>query len=141
MSDELYQKELMRLAAEATGSGRLPGAPASATVHNPLCGDRVTMDARLDRDRLVAVGHEVKACLLCQAAASVIGAQAPGKTRQEIAATAQAVEAFIKAGAELPAGAWPGLGLFAPVRPHKSRHRCVLLPFEALLATLDKAPK
>jgi NifU-like protein involved in Fe-S cluster formation len=140
MSDELYQKELMRLAAEATGAGRLKGAAASATVHNPLCGDRVTMDARIERDRLLAVGHEVKACLLCQAAASVIGAQAPGKTRHEIAATAQAVEAFIKTGAELPPASWPGLDLFAPVRPHKSRHRCVLLPFEALLAALAKAP-
>lgn len=140
MSDELYQKELLRLAAEATGAGRLAGAAGSATVHNPLCGDRVAMDVRVEPDRLTAVGHEVKACLLCQAAASVVGASAPGKTRAEIAATALAVEAFIKSGIPLPPASWPGLELFAPVRPHKSRHRCVLLPFEALLAALAKAP-
>ena len=140
MSDELYHKELLRLAAEATGAGRLAGATASASVHNPLCGDRVTMDVRVEHDRLRAVGHEVKACLLCQAAAAVVGASAPGKDRGEIAATARAVEAYIKSGTSLPPASWPGLELFAPVRPHKSRHRCVLLPFEALLAALAKAP-
>ena len=136
MSDELYQKELLRLAAEATGAGRLAGAAASATVHNPLCGDRVTMDVRVEHGRLDAVGYEVKACLLCQAAASIVGRSAPGKSLGDIAATAQAVEAFIKFGTELPPQSWPGLDRFAPVRPHKSRHRCVLLPFEALLAAL-----
>ena len=136
MSDEIYQTELLRLAAEATGAGRLGGAVASATVHNPLCGDRVTMDARVEGGRLRAVGHEVKACLLCQAAASIVGRSAPGNSRDEVAATALAIEAFIKSGTELPPNSWPGLELFAPVRPHKSRHRCVLLPFEALLAAL-----
>ena len=27
---------------------------------------------------------------------------------------------------------WPELAAFAPVHAHKSRHECVLLPFEAL---------
>ncbi len=38
----------MALAHDETRAGRLDGADASATVDNPLCGDRVTLDVRLD---------------------------------------------------------------------------------------------
>jgi nitrogen fixation protein NifU and related proteins len=34
--------------------------------------------------------------------------------------------------------AWPELAAFAPVHAHKSRHECVLLPFEALIRALDQ---
>jgi hypothetical protein len=33
---------------------------------------------------------------------------------------------------------WPELAAFVPVHAHKSRHECVLLPFEALIRTLDR---
>jgi NifU-like protein involved in Fe-S cluster formation len=136
MVEELYNKRLMRLAAEARGAGRLSDADATATVDNPLCGDRVTIDVRLANGRVAAVAHEVKACVLCQAAASVIGSEAAGRDRAEIEAVAGQVEGFLKRGEPLPAGAWPELDAFAPVVPHKSRHRCVLLSFEALLRAL-----
>jgi NifU-like protein involved in Fe-S cluster formation len=33
---------------------------------------------------------------------------------------------------------WPELAAFTPVHAHKSRHDCVLLPFEALAQALDE---
>jgi nitrogen fixation NifU-like protein len=43
------------------------------------------------------------------------------------------------AGAPEAAGrSWPELAAFAPVHAHKSRHECVLLPFEALIRALDQ---
>jgi hypothetical protein len=33
---------------------------------------------------------------------------------------------------------WPGLAAFAPVHAHKSRHECVLQPFEILIRALDQ---
>jgi nitrogen fixation protein NifU and related proteins len=139
MIDELYHKEMLRLAAEAHGAGRIANPDASVTVDNPLCGDRVSVDVMLKDGRIARLGHEAKACLLCQAAASVIGAAAAGASRDEVAAMAGAVEGFLKRGAPLPPNAWAGLEVFAPVKAHKSRHRCVLLPFEAVLAALDRA--
>ena len=45
MSDDpLYKKELLRLAADATGAGRLAAPDASAEAYNPACGDRITID-------------------------------------------------------------------------------------------------
>jgi nitrogen fixation protein NifU and related proteins len=34
---------------------------------------------------------------------------------------------------------WPELAAFEPVHRHKSRHDCVLLPFDALTQALEQA--
>lgn len=44
----------------------------TATVDNPLCGDRVTIDVKLAGGKLAAIGHQVRGCLLCEAAAATI---------------------------------------------------------------------
>jgi NifU-like protein involved in Fe-S cluster formation len=44
---------------------------------------------------------------------------------------------MLRAGSGLPAGGWADYAVFAPVRAHKSRHECVMLPLRALLAALD----
>jgi nitrogen fixation NifU-like protein len=135
----LYQKAILGKAREATGAGTLDDADASATVNNPVCGDRVTMEVRLSDGRVAAVAHKVRGCLLCEAAASVVGANAPGATRAEIAAARDAVTALIEDGVEIPADGWSELSIFQPVTAHKSRHHCVLLPFEALSRALKAA--
>ena len=43
-----------------------------------------------------------------------------------------------KGAAPAPA-AWPELAMFVPARAHASRHRCVLLPFRALIDALKAA--
>ncbi len=139
MIADIYQKDLLRLAARATGAGRLEPADGSARVDNPLCGDRVTVDVRLDRGRVAALGHDVKACVLCQAAAAILGAEAPGKTATDIAGLIAAIEAMLRQGAEPPGGDWAGFATFDPVRPVKSRHECVLLPIRALADAIEAA--
>lgn len=125
---EIYQTEFLRLAARASGAGRLERPDATATAHNPMCGDRITMDLKLDGERITALGYEVRACLVCQAAASVVGATAVGRTLTEIGVERQAVEKFLKEDGEPPAG----FESFRPVAKHLSRHTCVLMPFKAI---------
>ena len=133
MRDEIYQTELLKLAARARGAGRLDEPRLSARVDNPLCGDRVTIDLRLDEDgRIEAFGTEVKACLLCQASASLIGEYAAGRTTADFGALRDQLDEMLKREGPPPNGAFEGFKAFLPVRPHKSRHECVLLPFDAL---------
>jgi nitrogen fixation NifU-like protein len=139
MNDELYQKAILGKAREAIGAGSLEDADARVTVDNPVCGDRVTLELRMEDGHVGAVAHKVRGCLLCEAAASVIGANAPGSTAEEIAAAREAVTALVKDGAEIPADSWSDLAIFHPVTEHKSRHYCVLLPFEALDKALAEA--
>jgi NifU-like protein involved in Fe-S cluster formation len=133
MSDALYHDALKALAHAATGAGRLDAAQATATLDNPLCGDRVTLDVRLEGGRVVAIGHQVRGCLLCQAASSALAGHVAGLGTEEAALLAAAVTAMLKTGAEPP---FPALAAFLPVRAHKSRHDCVLLPFKAMARAL-----
>ena len=64
MSDPIYRRELLRLAADAVGAGRLDMPQSSATVHNPACGDRVTVDVTLENGRIAALKHHAQACVL-----------------------------------------------------------------------------
>jgi NifU-like protein involved in Fe-S cluster formation len=140
MSDQIYQTDLLRLAGAAHGHGRLPAPQASATLDNPMCGDRVTFDITLDgQGKVVEIAQTTRACVLCQASASIIAAHAPGHGAEEIAATERAVFDMLKTGGDAPAGEWADLAVFAPVRETRSRHVCVLLPFETVAAAIAEA--
>jgi len=137
MSDPLYKKELLRLAADATGAGKLDHADGRATVSNPACGDRVTVELRLNQGRIEALSHQAQACVLTQASAAILAGGAPGRTPGEIAALADAVRAML-AGAENPAPPFAAYGVFEGVADHAGRHRCVMLPLEAALKALSE---
>ena len=132
---EIYQQAILALANDATGHGSLPAPDARAFLDNPLCGDNVEMQVRLADGRIAAVAHEVKGCLLCRAAASVLGKHAIGATRAEIEQASAAVSDLLDRQSPPPAG-WEDLSAFTPVHGHRSRYRCVTLPFEALLVAL-----
>ena len=56
MSDQLYQDRIVALAKAKTGAGKLSAPTKSARRDNPLCGDRVTIDVRLD-DKEIGRAH------------------------------------------------------------------------------------
>lgn len=136
MSESLYHAALVERAQAGRSRGRLAAPTSSATVDNPLCGDRVTIDLTLADGKVTAVGHQVRGCLLCEAAAETIAEHAPGKTGAELAAAQTAAKALVNDGAAAPPGEWSALAIFAPVHHVKSRRDCVLLPFEALVKAL-----
>lgn len=132
MSAALYNTEILRLATAIPHQHRLADAQASAERRSPVCGSRVTVDVRLDVDRRVtALGQEVRACALGQAAAALMGAHAIGRSVDELIAARDALTAFL-AGERADPGDWPGLGIFAPALPHKARHASIRLAFEAV---------
>ena len=70
---EIYNQRILELSANIPRGERLPDADATATAHSKLCGSTVTVDLKLAGDQVTAYGQTVKACLLGQAAASVMG--------------------------------------------------------------------
>ena len=136
MSDPIYRRELLRLAADAVGAGRLDMPQGSATVHNPACGDRVTVDVTLENGRIVALKHHAQACVLTQASAAILGAEAVGLDRTGLSALRDSVAAMLEGGAA-PHPPFAAYRAFEGVAEHKGRHVCVLLPLEAALEALE----
>ncbi|MCA8909608.1 MAG: iron-sulfur cluster assembly scaffold protein [Rhodospirillaceae bacterium] len=137
--DEVYQRAILELARDRTGAGRMEAPDGTATVDNPMCGDRVTIDLRLQDGHVTELHHHVRGCLLCEAAAGLLARHAPGADAAELRALPDKVAAFLAdAAAELPERFAEG-SAFTPVRPVRNRHRCVTLAFEAVVEALDDA--
>lgn len=136
MSEALYHKALVERARAAFGKGRLPNATSSATVDNPLCGDRVTLDLCVKDGHAAEIGHHVRGCLLCEAAAATIAEHGRGADRAALEAMSQAARTLMAEGGALDPR-WECLEIFRPVHSAKSRRECVLLPFEALKRALS----
>lgn len=134
MNDQLYQEKIVALAKAKTGAGKLASPTKSARRDNPLCGDRVTMDVRLENGRIAEIAHQVRGCLLCQASASALASIAVGKDAAGISTIRHDAERAL--GREQGTPGEP-FDAFAPVAAHKSRQECVLLPFEALKDALS----
>ena len=134
----IYQEAIKVLANAATGHGALVAPDGRAFIDNPLCGDCVEMEVNVAGSRIAALAHQVKGCLLCRAAASVIGKRAVGARAEEVEQISAGVSAMLEQQAPPPAG-WHELSAFAPVHGHRSRYDCVRLPFQALLAALRAA--
>ena len=138
MADLPYHAAILAAAHRASGRGRLEPRSASATVDNPLCGDRVTIDVRRDGPAgpVSAIGQVVRGCVLCEAAASLIAEAAVGAADPDLRAAADRIRRMIREDGPPPEDAWRKAEMFLPVRNFKSRHDCVLLPFQALLEAL-----
>jgi len=136
---EIYHAAIKTLAEAGTGHGRLEAPDGQALIDNPLCGDRVEIEVAISGARIARLAHRVRGCLLCRAAAAAIGARAVGANAEEIGRVATQLAAMLEAD-EAPGAGWEGgwaeLGAFVPVRGHRSRYGCVLLPFKSLLAAL-----
>lgn len=137
MSDPLYNKALLRLAADATGAGRLSDPHGTGMAHNPVCGDRVTVDLAVEDGRIAGIALDAKACVLTQASASILGGDATGLSRGEIVALHNAVSRMLAERHEPPPAPFDQYKVFDAAAEHRSRHRCVLLPIEAVLAAFD----
>jgi len=134
VSDALYHDRIVALAKSRAGAGRLAAPTASARRDNPLCGDRVTMDVRLDEQgHMTELAHEVRGCALCQASAVALAARAQGRAKSDLDALRREIEAVLNGTADGEGD----FAAFAPVRAYRSRHDCVILPFEALKAALN----
>ena len=135
MTDQLYQDRIVALAKAKTGAGKLPAPTKSARRDNPLCGDRVTIDVKLDgAGKITEIAHQVRGCLLCQASASALASVAVGRNVAGIDKVRQDAERAI--GREEGEAGEP-FSAFAPVKAHRSRHECVLLPIDALKDALS----
>lgn len=137
MSDPLYRLDLLRLAAEAHGAGRLAAPHATGMAFNPACGDRVAVDLLLVDTRILDFAHETKACVLAQASASILGAALKGAAREAVENLRAEIVRMLEGTASPPASPFDRYSAFAGAIEYPSRHRCVLLPLDAVLDAFD----
>jgi NifU-like protein involved in Fe-S cluster formation len=135
----LYNRDILRLAANIPHLGLLERADGRAECSSAVCGSRVSVAVRLDEEgRVAELGQEVRACALGQASAALMGRHAIGRSPEELAEARDELADFLKGQRDGP-GMWPGLDVLAVAQPYSGRHSAILLPFEAVAAAAGSA--
>ncbi|MEM7399172.1 MAG: iron-sulfur cluster assembly scaffold protein [Pseudomonadota bacterium] len=130
--EDIYSDRLLTLAAAIPRTERLALPQATARAHSKLCGSTVEVDLAMDGDVVTDYGQTVRACLLGQTAASVMGREIIGSTAAELRAVSAAMRAMLKRGGPPPDGRWEDLALLESVRDYKARQPSTLLVFDAV---------
>lgn len=85
MSD-LYREQILDHYRNPHNQGVLDPNDASFEDTNPLCGDRIRMDVRIENDTLAEVAFSGRGCAISQASASILTDLVKGETIDEIMA-------------------------------------------------------
>ena len=111
---EIYTERLLDHYRHPRNKGHLDTPDLAAEEYNPLCGDRVIIEAQVEADRIVEARFTGRGCALCLGAASILTEVIQGRELEELQALG--AEAFL---AELQS------------TPRPSRLKCALLPWMA----------
>ena len=129
---DLYSERILELAANIPLTRRLPAPQATARAHSKLCGSKVAVDLDMEGDTVTAYGQEVKACLLGQSSAAIMGRHIVGSNAAELRQVAGQMRRMLKEGGQPPSGKWADLAVLEPIRDYKARHASTLLIFDAV---------
>jgi len=117
--------------------GALDPADATATAHNPSCGDqvRVTVLFGADHQQLAQVRCQTRGCVLCTVSADWMAEVVSGQTPSRALELGRGFVAMLQGEIE-PDQAEVALTLMRPLAGLLARSRCALLPWQALSQAL-----
>jgi SUF system NifU family Fe-S assembly protein len=135
--NEIYNNRILELAGNIPRIGRLNAPTHSASAHSKLCGSTITVDLKVENDLITDYAHDVKACALGQAAASIMARNIIGSSVAELRDLRANVYAMLKENAAPMTDKWEDVRVLEPVREYKARHASTLLAFDAVVKALD----
>ena len=131
---DLYQEVILDHNKSPHNFGPLPNATATADGHNPLCGDRLTLQISMDGDRIAQIAFEGSGCAISKASASLMTEAIKGHTVAEAEALFDRFHALVTTPPDAPVST-EGLGklaVFAGVREYPARVTCASLAWHTM---------
>jgi nitrogen fixation NifU-like protein len=136
---DLYQEVVLDHSKRPRNFGPLAGETHRAEGLNPLCGDRITVHARVDGGVLSDIRFEGSGCAISRASASVMTGLVKGKSASEIDAMFQAFHRLVTEGPRPGEEESMGkLAVFAGVHEFPARVKCASLAWHALRQALGR---
>jgi nitrogen fixation NifU-like protein len=82
--DDLYRENILDHYRHPRHHGTLEKPDITYEDANPLCGDRIRMDLKIDEGRIADIRFSGHGCSISQAAASMLCEAVQGKTLEEV---------------------------------------------------------
>jgi len=138
MSDlrSLYQEVLLDHYKRPRHFGELASATGRAEGHNPLCGDRITVEVAVESDRLSEVAFRGSGCAISTASASLMSEAIRGLPLAEVRDLSQRFRDALTGGAATDPERLGKLVALAGVAEFPMRVKCATLAWHALEAAL-----
>ena len=131
--DALYREVVLDHHRHPRGNRRLERADVEAAGQNPSCGDEVSLQLRLDGDRIADVAVCSQGCAISTASGSMLAELIRGRTLAEARQLADTFKGALH-GDEAPTEIDLGdLEALTGVRKFPVRVKCALLPWITLL--------
>lgn len=130
--DGLYGGLVMDHYRNPRNRSPISDADIEAEEFNPFCGDRATLQLKLDgRGNICGVSAQAEGCSIIQAATSMLCDQLQGKSLDEVAEIGESYRLAMRNGAE-DESELGDLRALQVVRQYPVRIKCALLPLTAL---------
>jgi nitrogen fixation protein NifU and related proteins len=135
---ELYQQVILDHNKKPRNFRRLADATQTADGYNPLCGDQLTVDLRVEGDRIEEAAFEGSGCAISKASASMMTQAVKGKSRGEAEKLFGEFHRMVtgELDEEREENDLGRLKIFAGVREYPARVKCASLPWHTLHAAL-----
>ena len=138
--DELYRGVILEHYRRSRNRSRVPDPDIEYDEYNPVCGDRVVLQLKLDDGLIWEVGFHGEGCAISQASASMMTDSLKGKTLEEAWELSEAFRGIMDRDASANSGKNAGLGdleALQAVRRFPVRIKCALLSWTALEEGID----
>ena len=126
---DLYKEIVLDHFRRPRNRGELEGADVEEYVLNPLCGDEVTVYAKLRDGELAQVGFTGRGCAISQASASMMTERLSGKSREEAEGEISAFVEMMRTEEREELGE---LAALKGIISAPNRIRCATLAWEAM---------
>ncbi|GAA4643796.1 hypothetical protein GCM10023115_17560 [Pontixanthobacter gangjinensis] len=129
-SGKLYTSKILALATELANYPLDPLAQFNAQVRSRSCGSSLELSLSMDgANQIFAIGFNVTACAMGQAAAAIFAAAATGQNGADAQRYHGTIQNWLSADGPIPD--WPRLELLDAARNYPGRHEAILLPWRA----------
>lgn len=82
--DDFYREYILDHYKNPRNYGTLENPDISYEEDNPVCGDRVRIDIKLEDNRIADIRFQGEGCAISQASASILTEMVKGKTLEEV---------------------------------------------------------
>lgn len=141
--DALYRELILDHSKHPQHYGLAPEEGASATSHqkNPVCGDEITLRARVDGDAIRDVTWEGTGCSISQASASMLADLVEGMPRVEASALVDGFREALRSRGTIPLDeeVYGDAAALSGVSKFSARVKCAMLAWVALEDALARA--
>ena len=136
---DLYQQIILDHNRSPRNFGPLEDANRDAEGSNPLCGDKLVLQLKVEDDTITDVKFQGSGCAISQASASLMTSAIKGKSTAHAEALFQAFRAMVTAPADTPVDRdrLGKLAAFGGVRRFPARVKCANLSWHTLHAALE----